>query len=458
MQQSNRTTVLWAINLASFAVALIGSGINVALPSLGRDLEMDAIMLSWVVSSHLLASTVAVLPLGRIGDIYGRSRIFIIGAITFTLFDLLSAVAWSPIVLVVFRALHGVSAAMLFGVGMAIITSIFPAKERGRVLGVNIAVVYAGLSIGPLIGGVLTQALGWRSIFYTNAVLMLVATLWVMWKLKGEWAEARGERVDYIGCGIYMISLVAIMYGFSELPALQSILMVIGGVIAMVIFVFWERRIEFPVLNVDLFIGNRGFSFANLAALLVYSTTYGVGFLVSLYLQYIKDLSPTIAGLALIVQPIVMAIIAPLSGMLSDRVDPRIMASVGVGLVTCGIVSLIFVNGNTHLFYIITGLIVLGAGFGLFTSPNTNAIMGSVQRRYYGVATGTLATMRTLGQTFSLAVVTMLFALLIGREQIKPENYAEFLQSMKITLIIFAVLCFLGIFASLARGKRKISE
>jgi MFS family permease len=234
---------------------------------------------------------------------------------------------------------------------------------------------------------------------------------------------------------------------------LWGIWLVLAGAIGLAAFVRWEIRQEHPVLNIGLFRNNMVFAFSNLAALINYSATFAVSFLLSLYLQYIKGFTPEHAGLILIAQPVMMAIFSPVAGILSDRIEPRIVASIGMALTTAGLVMLVFVGGDVSLSYIIASLVVLGLGFGFFSSPNTNAVMGSVDRKSYGVASGMLGTMRLTGQTLSMGIALLLFALYMGRVQISPEYYPLFLKSMRTAFIISGALCFGGIFASIARGK-----
>lgn len=341
---------------------------------------------------------------------------------------------------------------MIFGTSVAILTSVFPAGERGKALGINVASTYFGLSLGPVLGGFMTQHLGWRSIFLVNVPLGLIVIALIFWKLKGEWAEAKGEKFDFIGSAIYSFSLVAIMYGFSLLPAISGAWLILAGALGILSFIRWEIGAESPVLNVNLFKNNKVFTFSNLAALINYSATFAVGFLLSLYLQYIKVLSPRDAGLILVSQPIVMAVLSPFAGRLSDRIEPRIIASAGMALTVLGLSLLTLLNEKTALEFIMASLILLGFGFALFSSPNTNAVMSSVEKRFYGVASATLGTMRLTGQMFSMGIAMLIFAIYIGKVQITPEYYPHFLTSVKTAFIIFAALCFGGIFASLARG------
>jgi len=449
----NKKSTLLVATLTSFLTPFMGSSVNIALPSIGKEFLMDAVLLSWVATSCLLSSAIFLVPFGKLADIYGRKKIFLYGILIYAFSSFLSAISTSAIVLIFFRILQGIGSAMTFGIGVAILTSVFPAGERGKVLGINVAAVYLGLSLGPFFGGSLTQHFGWRSIFFVNAFLGFITIILVLWKLKGEWAEARGEKFDIIGSVMYSISLVAIMYGFSVLPSISGLWLALGGVFVLLLFVGWEMKIESPVLDVNLFKKNITFAFSNLAALINYSATFAVGFLLSLYLQYIKALSPQSAGLILTLQPVVMAFFSPFVGELSDKFNPGIIASAGMALTDISLLLFVFLNEKTPLEVIVINLILLGLGLALFSSPNTNAVMSSVERRFYGVASATLGTMRLTGQMLSMGIATLMLAIHTGRAQVTPQTYSLFLASVKATFITFTVLCFFGIFASLARGK-----
>jgi EmrB/QacA subfamily drug resistance transporter len=358
--------------------------------------------------------------------------------------------------LICFRIFQGIGAAMIFGTGVALLTSVFPAQERGKALGINVAAVYVGLSVGPFLGGFLTLHFGWRSIFLVNVPLGLMLVGLVSLKLKGEWAEAKGEKFDLVGSIIYCLGLIAIMYGFSSFSQLHTILsigLVLLGTVGILAFMKWEMKVKNPILNISLFKNNRVFAFSNLAALINYSATFAVTFFLSLYLQYVRKLNPQTAGLILVFQPIVQAIGSPFAGRLSDRIEPRIISSMGMALTAVGLFLFTFLHRNTAFGFIIGDLVLLGLGFALFSSPNTNAVMSSVEKRYYGVASGTLATMRLTGQMFSMGITVLILAIHIGHAQITPEYFPVFLKSMRSAFIFFAGLCFGGIFASLTRGK-----
>lgn len=438
--------------MASFLTPFIGSSVTVALPSIGREFEMDAVLLGWISTVFLLSAAIFLVPFGRIADIYGRKKVFLHGICIYTASCLFSAMSHSPAALLSSRVVQGIGSAMIFGTGMAILTSVFPAGERGRALGINVAAVYLGLSLGPFIGGAITDHFGWRGIFFANVPLGLIIIGLVLWRLKGEWAEARGERLDLVGSIIYGLSLLAVMYGFSQ-PTSTGLLLFICGILGGFSFIKWEMKVKSPLIEMRLFRGNRVFTLSNIAALINYSATFGVAFLLSLYLQYIKGLTPSQAGSVMVAQPVIMTVFSPFAGRLSDRIEPRIVASIGMACITVGLFILIFLDAGTDLRVIVAVLFLLGLGFALFSSPNTNAIMSSVEKKFYGLSSGILATMRMTGQMLSMGIVMLLSAVYIGKAQITPECYPMFLKSMRIALSIFTGLCFAGTFASLARGK-----
>lgn len=451
--ESLKRLVLLVTTVASFLTPFLGSAVNLALPAISAEFQMTAVQLSWVATAFLLAAAMFLVPFGKIADIHGRKKIFLAGMLVHLISALLSVQAPSAGWLIALRVFQGIGSALIFGNSVAILTSVYPAGERGRVLGINVASVYTGLSSGPFLGGLLTQNFGWRSIFLVSAILSGAIILLTLWKLRDEWVGAQGERFDVLGSLIYGLMLVAVMYGFSQLPSWLGAGLIAVGVVLLVVFIWWESRLESPVLNMRLFRENRVFALSNLAALINYSATYAVSFLLSLYLQYIKGLPPQRAGLVLVSQPIMQALFSPLAGRLSDRVESRVVASTGMALITAGLTVLAFLNADTPQAVIVAILMVLGFGFALFSSPNTNAVMSSVERRFYGVASATLGTMRLAGQMFSIGIASLLFAVVIGKVQITPQYYPAFVISVRTAFGIFAALCFAGIWASLWRGK-----
>jgi len=448
-----RRLVLFAILITSFINPFLGAAINVALPAISEDFSLGAIGISWVSMAFLLSSAVFLVPLGKLADIKGRKRIFFIGNIIIAVSSILCALSTTGNMLILLRAVQGIGSAMVFGTGIAIITSVYPPTERGKAIGFTVTAVYIGLSLAPFLGGILTQYLGWRAIFYVT-VPFEVLVIWIIWRyIKTEWADARGEKFDISGSLIYLISMSAFMFGFSRLPELSAIVLAAAGLSGLVGFSLLEMKLESPIFNMRLFASNRLFAFSNLAALINYATTFAITFLLSLYLQYIKGLSPRDAGMILITQPVLMAIVASISGRLSDKYEPRILASAGMGVLVAGLLMLTFLSADTSLTRLVMILAIVGFGFGLFSSPNTNAIMGSVDRKFLGVASATVGTMRLTGQMMSMGIATLILQLFIGNQPISETNAAGFLSSMQTTFVVFVLLCIFGIFASLARGK-----
>ena len=451
--KATRLTALIIASLSSFITPFMISSINIALPVIGKEFQVDAVLLSWVATAYLLAAAVSLVPFGKLADIYGRKKIYTVGMGLFTITSFLSAISISAPMLIVFRIFQGAGSAMIFATGIAILTSVYPPEERGKVLGIAVAAVYIGLSCGPFFGGFLTQHFSWRSIFLINIPFGVIILLLIFLKLKGEWTGTEGERFDLTGTIIYGTGIFAFMYGITLLPATLSIVLILTGLVGVAVFVKWETVVRYPVFEVNLFITNRTFAFSCLAAVINYSATFAVSFLLSLYLQYIKGLSPQNAGLVLVSTPVMMAIFSPFAGRLSDRIEPRVIASLGMGFTAVGLVLLILLNNNSALVYIIVSLMILGFGFALFSSPNMNAIMSSVDKRFYGIASASVGTMRLLGQMFSMGIVTLIFALFIGRAQITPDYFPELIKSVQVAFIVFSSLCITGIFFSLYRGR-----
>ncbi len=455
MVEVDRRVVLLVVTLTSFLTPFAASSFNIALPKISEEFGLDAVTMSWASLAYLLASAMFLVPFGRLADIHGRRKVFLIGTISFTITSLLLGIYPSADTILWLRALQGISASMIFGTGMAILITVTPPSEKGAILGVNAAAVYIGLSAGPYIGGVLTDVFGWRSILFTTAGVGVIAVAFMLWRLRGEWKEAVGESFDLKGSLVYSLMLLSVMYGFSLIPSMSSLIPLVIGVVACVVFFKVEERAEHPVLDINLFRSNRAFTFSNLAALINYSATYAVTFLMSLYLQYVKGLSSEGAGLILIASPVMQAIFSPIAGKLSDRMEPRKVAAIGMVVTTVGLIPFVFLTEATDILVVVASLALLGFGLSLFSSPNTNAVMSAVDRKLYGVASSTLGTMRLTGQMLSMGITMIIFSMLIGRVEIVPEVYGQLTGSINVAFTIFSILCLLGVFASLANNRRQ---
>ena len=451
-ENETKRAALIAVSLSAFVTPMMLSGVNVALPAIAADLLVDAVSLSWIATLYLLATAVFVLPAGRLADMIGRKRIFVSGIVVVALGSLLAASSDSITQLLICRAIQGIGSAMLFPTGVAILTSVFSPQERGKVIGVNAAMVYTGISCGPFFGGWLTEHVSWRSVFVFYLPLVLVAIYLISARLEGEWKGPAGQRFDFAGALIFGVAACAFIYGLSVLTTPIGVAAILIGIVGTVVFVRLQNRLEHPLLAVSLLFDHQVFKFSCFAALLMYAAVFGSAFLLSLYLQYIKAMSPADAGLILLVLPIMMAICAPISGHLSDRYEPRVLSSIGITFNLVGLGLLALLDASSSFVYIGTCLVVMGVGFGIFSSPNSNAIMGSVEPEYYGSAAGVMSTTRVCGQMMSMGVVTLVFALNLGDVEITPTVYPTLMNSISTCFLIGACTCAVGIYFSLARG------
>jgi EmrB/QacA subfamily drug resistance transporter len=447
-----KKATLLVVTMTSFMTPFMSSSVTVALPALGKEFLMNAILLSWVATSNLLAAAVFLVPFGKIADIYGRKKIFFYGISIFTLSSLLSGLAANSFWLILFRIIQGIGASMTFGIGVALITSVYNAEERGKALGINAAAVYSGLSLGPFLGGFLTDHFGWRSVFFANIPLGLIIITTIAIKLKQEWIATPNQQIDSLGFIIYAATLISIIYGFSSITKPIGLSFTLFGILCLFIFIKWEMHTKHPLLDIKLFKESKAFAYSNLAALINYSATFTVSFLLSLYIQFIKKLSPSDTGIILLVQPATMALLSPFSGWLSDKIEPRIVSSIGMALSAVSLFEFALLNSTTSINTIILNLFILGVGLALFASPNTNAVMSSVKQIYYGVASGMLGTMRVIGQNLSMTITMLILSIYLGSEKIHPHNYSKFITSTKVSFLIFGLLCIPGFIASLTRG------
>ncbi|MSR15105.1 MAG: MFS transporter [Gammaproteobacteria bacterium] len=449
----NQRTALVMLVTSAFALPLMLSAVNVALPAMALDLKMNAVLLSWVPLAFLTASAASVLAFGRLADMVGRKRIFTLGTVGLLITSVLLALAPNAETLLALRVLQAVTAAMLYATQVSILSSIYPPDKRGAAIGVLVSSVYFGLTCGPVIGGWLVEHLSWRATFVAHVPLTLLVLLFGLPRVKGEWkAEHRGS-FDWTGAALYAGSIVSLMWGGSTLPTFKGIALMGLGALGLAVFFRHQHAKTDPLFDVSLFYTNRVFTLSSIAALLMYATTYSTLVLMSLYLQFLKGLTPTQAGMIMLAQPLVSAVMSPLAGRLSDRIEPRVIASLGMGITGFGLLLLAQLEAATSLGHVITCLVITGFGFSLFSSPNSNAIMGAVDKRHYGVAGSAVATMRVLGQLASMGLVASAFALIIGPVAIEPSTYPKLAKAIDLSFLVAASLCLPGIACSLARGK-----
>jgi EmrB/QacA subfamily drug resistance transporter len=447
-------SIMAIVAVTSFMGTFLISSINIALPSIEKSFKLDAVTLSWVVTSFLLAIAMFILPVGRWGDLKGIRRLFKLGVIIFTLSSLMCGFAGSGLWLIVFRYIQGIGAAFTNTTGPAILVSAFLPRYRGRVLGISVASVYLGLAFGPFVGGLLTQFIGWRSIFFVASVLGILTTVIAFHFLEKDGSSVgKGEKINLRGTIFYMLGLVALVYGSSLIPKASGWLMMGSGVLALIIFWTLERNSSMPVIETKLFTKNRLFAYSNLAALINYSATSAIVFFLSLYLQKIQGMLPRAAGIVLVAQPVMMAIFSPVAGRLSDRIQPRYISTLGMTMCALGLAAFAFLTATSPVWFIVLMLIWVGLGFAFFSSPNMNTIMSSVNSTQYGLASGSAATMRVIGQIISMTIATLFFAGMFGNQAIEAVPNTLFLRAVKWGFVSFSLINIAGIYFSYYRGK-----
>ncbi|MDI6615853.1 MAG: MFS transporter, partial [Syntrophaceae bacterium] len=338
------------------------------------------------------------------------------------------------------------------------ISSTYPAGQRGKAMGLAVTATYIGLSIGPVLGGFICQYLGWRYIFFFTTLMGLASVAFILIRVRDTGTAGQGERFDFAGSILYMLGIGGFLYGMSSLYSAPSARYILAaGVACIAGFVFLETRISYPLINLRLFSRNIVFAFSNLAAMINYSATFAITFLLSLYLQVIRGYSPQTAALILLVQPAVMALFSSFAGSLSDRIEPRLVASTGMGLNALSLFVFAFLGIATPVWIVMMNQALIGFGLALFSSPNTNAIMGSVDKQFYGVASSMVSTMRMIGMAVSMTVVTLLIALFVGNVNLRQTDPVLFLASFRIAFAVFGILSVGGVCISLARGNVRTS-
>lgn len=448
-----RWSALVLVCMGAFLTPLALSAVVVAIPAIAIELNANAVMVSWIPAAFLVANLVTLLPSGRLSDQYGRKRMFFIGSIIFTLASLMAGLSSSIELLLLFRVFQGMGAAMYFGSSMAIVSSVFRSGGLGMAMGFVVSSVYFGLTLGPIFGGVITEALGWRYVFILMTPLSLLSTLLIVWKLKGEWRNANPPAMDWVGAVLFALWAFLLFYSISHLP--QPVAFIALGIDVLVFLVFLRhtRHSPSPLVNFSVVWQNKVFSRSLVSALFVYGGNYGLIFLLSVYLQISRGMSPADAGVLLMLQAIFMAVLAPVSGRLADKTPAHFIAGIGCVIIALGYIGLIFVDQSTSLFWIGFPLALTGIGMGLFSTPNNSAAMSAAPEEKLGIASALVNLARLMGQTMGTAIITLFMAIYIGKEQITVSHQIELQAVYNWVMGLSLVFVLMAAFYSLIKSR-----
>ena len=445
MQTKN--IILIICSILSFFTVFAVNAVMVVVPSIASEFHMSNIVQNWVIIIFLLVVAVLSVPAGQISAKYGLKKVTILSVILFIIISLITVLVNTSEEFLLCRVILGISLAFINVTSMSMIVSAFEPNERGKALGINITGVYVGLSLSPVLGGILNYQLGWRSVVLFGVPFLFAILAILLTKIDEEWITFKDVDLDLKGSLLYGIGMVLFMYGFTILNETFGVVLTVLGIAILLIFAGLELRVDHPVFDVRFF-KNRKFLSANFASLCAYLATFAVTTILNYHLQYIKGFDSQFAGIVLLVAPLCQVVVAPIAGRLSDRYVPQILAAIGMGLGTLSLVLFSFLDNGTSLEFLIVSMILYGVGFGLFSPPNTNVIMGSVPPKDTSVASAAVATMRTVGQAMSMGILTLVFAFVMGNVAIVPEVYPLLISSCQITCIICVVLCVASVFAS----------
>ena len=405
----NKWLVLVSVAMGVFLATIDGSIVNIGLNTLVNDLKVSLNLVEWVVLAYMLTISTLLLTVGRLSDMIGKKNLYLAGIILFTIGSGLCGLSSSVYWLIGFRVLQAIGAVFTMAIGMAIVTEAFPSSERGKALGVMGTMVSLGIIAGPTIGGIILQSLSWHWLFFVNLPVGLIGAIMVFLFVPKD-SKRTKQKFDFAGAGVMFLMMISLLFGLSISQERGFNNWTVAGLlltalIALIVFLVIESRSPNPMVNLHMF-RNRQFSINLITGFLVFVCTAGMTLLYPLYLQNVLKYGSGQTGLMLAVTPIIVSVVAPLSGALSDRTGSRPITTLGLFITVLGFLGVSTLSENTTTIGYILRFIPIGIGIGLFQSPNNSAVMGSVTRDNLGVASSLLSLTRTLGQTTGIAVLS----------------------------------------------------
>jgi len=442
-------TIVIAVSfITSFFAVFLSNGIIIGVPAIAQEFAMNNVIQNWVPTIFFLVVAVFTVPAGQISGKFGVKKTLLAGVVLYLLASVGACLSFSTETFLVFRILQGAGVAFLNVSAMAMVVQAVKPQNRGKALGFTVTGVYLATSLSPVICGFLVQNLGWRSMFYFVIPFLVLCILLMVLKIPGEWKTYEKDKIDKTGSILYGIGILAFIYGFTTLTTTNGLLITIIGIVMLIIFGAYELRQKSPVFNMNLF-KNKKFTSSNIAALCSYIAVMVITTILNYHFQYVRGWNAQMSGLILIITPIIMAIMAPNAGKLSDKIHPQKLAAIGMAIATVAMLILTFLTQDTPLYLVVVAMILQGFGMGLFSSPNMNAIMSSVPPKDAPTASASQATMRTIGQTMSLGLLTLIFAWVMGSLKLAPQYASMIVQASQTICLICTVACVLAVFASL---------
>lgn len=453
--ESTRRNILFAVMLASFLTPFAGSALSAALPDVGRAYGAGPDSLAWILQSFLLGCIVFMLPVGKVTEKAGCRLVFMAGMAVFVISALIAPLQTEYAGFLASRALQGLGSAMIFATNNSILSLTFPPEKRGFAMGWNISMVFLGSTLGPCVGGLANFYFGWRSIFWIFAAVGSLALAFSVVSMRDPMRLPHtGKGADWIGIVLYGLSMLLTMGGLAEISRCDwAVWAFTGGIVLAVLLVVLERRVpdDKAVLPTRLFSTNRMFASSILAAVINFAGVFAELFLVSLYLQSVLGFSSRETGLILFLHPLPMCLLSPLMGSLSDRVGCTRLCCIGMSVITLGMAAVGACVFFRQFWPLLPALAATGVGSAFFGAPNNSAIMGSVNREQYGIASAMLGAARLVGQSLSMALAGVV--LTIKWPGLAPRDLLAL--DIIIAFAVMTVLTAIGIFASALRQPAK---